>query len=183
MNIQTTKLAGVYIIEPTKHEDHRGFFSETYNQSKMGPLQNIQFVQDNQSLSKEQYVFRGLHFQKPPFAQGKLVRVLKGRILDIVVDIRKSSSSFGQHKTFELSEQDWKQIYVPEGFAHGFLTLEENTEVLYKVTNYYSPQDDLGISVLDLDLKLQLPIEKEKIIFSEKDTQQPLLKDSSYYFD
>jgi len=183
MNIQTTELEGVYIIEPTKHEDHRGFFSETYNQSNMGPLQDIRFVQDNQSLSKEQYVFRGLHFQKPPFAQGKLVRVLKGRILDIVVDIRKSSSTFGQHKTFELSEQDWKQIYVPEGFAHGFLTLEENTEVLYKVTNYYSPQDDLGISVLDPDLKLQLPIEKEKIIFSEKDTQQPLLKDSSYYFD
>jgi dTDP-4-dehydrorhamnose 3,5-epimerase len=183
MNIDKTELKGVYLIKPTKHEDHRGFFSETYNQSKMGPLKNIHFVQDNQSLSKDKYVFRGLHFQKPPFAQGKLVRVLKGSILDIVVDIRKSSSTFGKHKIFELNEKDWSQIYVPEGFAHGFLTLVENTEVLYKVTNYYSPKDDLGISVMDPDLDLNLPVSKEKIIFSEKDTKQPSLKNSSYYFD
>jgi dTDP-4-dehydrorhamnose 3,5-epimerase len=167
MNIQTTKLAGVYIIEPTKHEDHRGFFSETYNQSKMGPLQNIQFVQDNQSLSKEQYVFRGLHFQKPPFAQGKLVRVLKGRILDIVVDIRKSSSSFGQHKTFELSEQDWKQIYVPEGFAHGFLCLSDKCIVHYKCSEYRHKESETTLHWSDQTVKIKWPIKKP--ILSKKD--------------
>ena len=115
MHIQTTELEEVYVIEPIKHEDQRGFFSETYNQSQMGPLHNIQFIQDNQSLSKEQYVFRGLHFQSPPFEQSKLIRVLNGSILDCILDLRPSSSSYKQHLMITLSKDNHQQVFVPKG--------------------------------------------------------------------
>ena len=171
----STDIKDLLLFEPKKFIDHRGFFSETYNLSMMEKLKNVKFVQDNQSLSKQKYTFRGLHFQKPPYEQGKLIRVLNGKILDIVVDIRKSSSTFGQFRKFELSKDNWLQLYVPPGFAHGFLTLDDNTEVLYKVTNYYSPQNDLGINIFDKSLNIQLPVSKNHIILSDKDLTQPIL--------
>ena len=140
MKIIHTKFKGVILIEPKKHEDNRGFFSETFNKKKIKEFDNLEFVQDNQSLSLQRNIFRGLHFQIPPFAQDKLVRVIKGSILDFVLDIRKSSKTFGQIESFKLSSENFNQIFIPKGFAHGFLTLEDNTETIYKVTNYYSPE-------------------------------------------
>ena len=175
MNIQTTKIEGVYIIEPTKHEDHRGFFSETYNQSKMGPLQDIQFVQDNQSLSKEQYVFRGLHFQSPPFEQSKLIRVLQGSILDCILDLRPISPSYQKHLTITLSKDNHQQVFIPKGCAHGFLTLEANTEILYKVDQYYSPEHDQGINIDDPSLAFGFPVDISQFVRNPKDQQLPRL--------
>ena len=183
MNIKFTKFQGVFLIEPQKHGDKRGYFSETFNKKKVDDFKNLEFVQDNQSLSLQKYVFRGLHYQIPPYAQDKLVRVIKGSILDIVLDMRKSSNTFGQHELFEISADKFNQIFVPKGFAHGFLTLEENTETLYKVTNYYSPNHDFGINIQDSDLNIKLPVGFEKIILSDKDKIQPIFKQAKYYYD
>ena len=120
MKIIHTKFKGVILIEPKKHEDNRGFFSETFNKKKIKEFDNLEFVQDNQSLSLQRNIFRGLHFQIPPFAQDKLVRVIKGSILDFVLDIRKSSKTFGQIESFKLSSENFNQIFIPKGFAHGF---------------------------------------------------------------
>jgi dTDP-4-dehydrorhamnose 3,5-epimerase len=181
--IQKTKLDGVFLINPTKYVDNRGYFTETFNKQKINEFKNLDFIQDNQSLSVEKFVFRGLHYQIPPFAQDKLVRVLKGKILDIVLDIRKSSRTFGKYQAFEISSSEFNQIFIPKGFAHGFLTLEENTEAFYKVTNYYSSSHDLGINIKDSELGINLPINMNELILSEKDKSQPNFKQAKYYFD
>jgi dTDP-4-dehydrorhamnose 3,5-epimerase len=174
---------GILLINTVKHEDHRGYFSETFNQKKNIQFANLNFVQDNQSLSVQKYVFRGLHYQSPPFAQDKLIRVLRGTILDIVFDLRRSSKTFGKYASFEISSLKFNQILVPKGFAHGFLTLEENTEVFYKVTDYYSPKHDFGINIFDKDLNIKLPVENNKIILSQKDLNLPKFMKDNYYFD
>jgi dTDP-4-dehydrorhamnose 3,5-epimerase len=183
MEIVATSFPEVKVLTPKKHGDHRGFFSEVYNEAvweKHGI--HLKFVQDNHSFSAAPFTLRGLHYQKPPFAQTKVVRVLRGRALDIVVDIRKGSPTFGQYVTVELSAQMWNQILVPEGFAHGILTLEPDTELFYKVTHYYSPENDRGILWNDPALNIQLPVTPDKVILSEKDAKQPLFKDADNPF-
>jgi dTDP-4-dehydrorhamnose 3,5-epimerase len=140
------------------------------------------FVQDNHSLSAEKGVVRGLHFQLPPMAQDKLVRVIRGGILDIAVDIRRNSPTFGKHITAEITAENWKQILVPAGFAHGFVTLEPNTEVVYKVTNFYSPQHDRGIRWNDPALEIQWGIEESAAILSAKDKLHPNLAEAADLF-
>jgi dTDP-4-dehydrorhamnose 3,5-epimerase len=184
MIVEDTALAGVKIITPRKQGDHRGFFSETHNQRSFEQAGiGLQFVQDNHSLSAEVGTVRGLHFQSPPFAQDKLVRVIRGAILDVVVDLRASSPTFGKHTTVELSAQNWRQLLAPAGFAHGFCTLEPDTEVLYKVSNYYSAANDLGLAWDDPALGIAWPVAADKAILSNKDRAQPLLKDLPAIFD
>jgi len=167
-------LPEVKILRPRKFEDHRGFFSETYNYQQLKNLgEELKFVQDNQSLSSDRYTLRGLHFQSPPFAQDKLIRVLRGSVLDVAVDVRKNSKTFGKHVVVKLSASEFNQILVPKGFAHGFLTLEENTEIFYKVTNYYSKEHDLGIAWNDPTLKINWGVSEEEMKISEKDKNQP----------
>src|SRR4051794_13275678 len=146
MNVIDTAIPAIKIFEPKRFADHRGFFSEVYS-AKQAQTLNIrsEFVQDNHSMSVEKGVLRGLHYQIPPMAQDKLVRVVHGAILDVAVDIRKNSPTFGKHVSAVISAENWRQIFIPAGFAHGFLTLEPRTEVLYKVTNYYSPTHERGI--------------------------------------
>ena len=169
-------IEGLKIVTPRKFGDDRGFFCETYNAStweKAGL--RYKFVQDNHSLSKDAGTVRGLHYQSEPFAQDKLVRVLRGRILDIAVDLRRSSPTFKKHIAVELSLENWKQFFIPIGFAHGFVTLEPDTEVLYKVTNVYSPEHDCGIAWDDPELNISWPINKSKAILSHKDLNLPVL--------
>ena len=135
--------------------------------------EELKFVQDNQSLSRDRYTLRGLHFQSPPFAQDKLIRVLRGSVLDVAVDVRKNSKTFGKHAVVKLSASEFNQILVPKGFAHGFLTLEENTEIFYKVTNYYSKEHDLGIAWNDPTLKINWGVTAEEIKISEQDKNFP----------
>jgi dTDP-4-dehydrorhamnose 3,5-epimerase len=176
MQVIDTPFPEVKVFVPKKHGDHRGFFSETYSARALEPYGiTDMFVQDNQSFSAEPYTFRGLHFQKPPFAQMKLVRALRGAALDIVVDIRKGSPNYGKHITVELRADAWNQILVPEGFAHGILTLEPDTELYYKVNRFYSPENDRGILWSDPALNLRLPVDAGKLILSPKDQNQPLL--------
>ncbi len=171
--IETCFIKDVRIITPKKFGDDRGFFSETFNAKELAEDGfDKPFVQDNQSLSKETGVLRGLHFQTPPFAQDKLVRVLRGSILDVAVDLRKSSPTYGRHFVIELSADNWKQLLVPVGFAHAFCTLEPNTEVAYKVTNYYAPQCDAGLIWNDPDLAIDWPNGLQPIL-SEKDAILP----------
>lgn len=181
--IEELGISGLKLITPKKHGDERGFFSETYNAmtwEKSGLIYN--FVQDNHSLSRDVGTLRGLHFQMPPFAQDKLVRVLKGRILDVAVDLRKSSSTFGQYAQVELSSDNWRQLFIPAGFAHGFVTLEPDTEVFYKVTNFYSPGHDTGIMWNDPVLAISWPVRGEDVILSDKDRMLPLLRDQKELF-
>jgi len=184
MLVEDTALAGVKIVTPRKFGDDRGFFSETYNRARWEQhgLGHV-FVQDNHSLSREIHVIRGLHFQTPPFAQDKLVRVVRGRILDVVVDIRRSSPSFGRHLAVELSAENWRQLLVPIGFAHGFCTLEPDTEVVYKVTNVYSADHDRGLAFDDPDLALPWPVAPEGAILSDKDRRWPRLRDLREAFE
>ncbi len=183
MNILPAKLEGVLLIEPKKHDDSRGFFSEVFRSDRLKEHGfTRQFVQDNQSLSVEAGVLRGLHYQKPPRAQDKLVRVLRGSIIDVAVDIRQGSPTFGQHVAYELSSQNWKQLLVPQGFAHGFITLEPNTEVNYKCTDYYAPDCDAGI-IWDCP---EIGIDWSSIvkpILSEKDTLHKKLSETELVFN
>lgn len=173
-----TKLDGVRILCPKKIGDARGFFSETYSRKALAELGIlVDFVQDNHSLSTEIGVVRGLHYQLRPMAQDKLVRVVRGAILDVAVDIRRGSPTFGEHVTAELTADNWQQIYVPTGFAHGFVTLQPNTEVIYKVTNYYSPQHERGLRWNDPDLDINWAIDESKATLSARDKVHPLLKD------
>lgn len=174
MEILETDIPDVKIIRPKKFGDHRGFFSETYNKKILAEYGiDLDFVQDNHSLSVEKGVIRGLHYQTPPYAQDKLVRVIRGSILDVAVDIRKDSPTYGKHIKAIISANDWNQILVPIGFAHGFCTLEPDTEVIYKVTNYYSPENDAGIYWNDEELGIEWPIPEEHAILSDKDKRQP----------
>ncbi len=167
MVLTKCKINGLFIIEPKVFEDSRGVFFETFNEKKFKEEIGIEFnfVQDNESISKKN-VLRGLHFQLPPFSQGKLVRVVSGRALDVAVDIRKTSPTFGQHQLVELSAENKKQFWIPPGFAHGFVALEENTIFNYKCTNYYSPVSERTIQwndpLLNIDWEVSQPIISEK---------------------
>jgi dTDP-4-dehydrorhamnose 3,5-epimerase len=184
LSVEPTAIPDVKIITPKKHGDHRGFFSEVYKQSDMTAAGiSLVFVQDNHSRSATMGTLRGLHFQSAPFAQDKLVRVTKGRILDIAVDIRASSPTFGQHVAVELSEENWRQLLVPVGFAHGFVTLEPDTEVLYKVSAPYGPANDHGIAFDDPALGIDWRIPLDKLVLSDKDRKHPRLADLPRYFD
>jgi dTDP-4-dehydrorhamnose 3,5-epimerase len=183
LDIQTLDIPEVKLLKVKRYEDHRGFFSETYSQQDMELAGlGLNFVQDNQSLSTGRGTLRGLHFQCPPFAQDKLVRVLRGRIWDVVVDIRVGSPTFGQHVSAEISASEWNQIFVPVGFAHGMLTLEADTEIFYKVTNFYSPECDRGLLWNDPRLKIDWPVTTSELVLSEKDKVHPRLDDLPVYF-
>jgi dTDP-4-dehydrorhamnose 3,5-epimerase len=178
MIVEDTALSGVKIIAPAKHGDHRGFFSEVYREDVLARAGvNLKFVQDNHSLSAQVGTLRGLHFQIPPSAQDKLIRVLRGAILDVTVDLRASSPTFGQHASFELSAANWRQLLVPVGFAHGFCTIEPDTEVFYKVTNYYSAAHDGGLAWDDPDLGIAWPVSAQSAVLSDKDRRYPRLND------
>lgn len=178
MTFERTALPDVIVVTPGKFGDARGFFSEVYNAArwKEAGLDHA-FVQDNHSLSGPVGTLRGLHFQIPPFAQDKLVRVARGRILDVAVDLRRSSPTFGRHVAIELSAENWRQLLVPAGFAHGFVTLEPDTEVVYKVTAFYSPSHDRGLAWDDPDLRIAWPVPPGGPILSDKDRLWPRLRD------
>lgn len=177
MIVRPLAIPGLLRIEPKKFADHRGFFSETFRESVLAEAGFCKrFVQDNHSLSATAGTLRGLHFQKPPHAQAKLIRVLRGRILDVAVDIRSTSPDFGRHVAVELSAESGHQLLVPEGFAHGFVTLEPDTEVFYKVTAYYAQESDAGISWNDPDLAINWQWPGEPVI-SAKDATLPRLLD------
>lgn len=183
MTIEPLAIADVKVLTPRRFADERGFFMETFNRVQMITAGiDVNFVQDNQSLSRPVGVLRGLHFQLPPMAQAKLIRVVRGAILDIAVDIRRASPTFGQHVAVEISAENFKQIYVPAGFAHGFVTLQPDTEVLYKVSGYYSPAHDRGILWNDPDLQLPWGISPEAAVLSEKDKKHPRLRDAAELF-
>jgi dTDP-4-dehydrorhamnose 3,5-epimerase len=182
MKVTSTKLTGLYIIEPIVHVDHRGFFMESYNRYKFQQhLIDYPFVQDNHSLSVEAGVIRGLHYQLNPKAQTKLVRVIFGAIYDVVVDIRKESTTFGQWIGVILSETNHRHLLIPKGFAHGFCTIVSNTQVQYKVDEYFSPEHDRGILWNDPSLNIDWPTSHP--ILSEKDQCHPLLKNADLNFD
>lgn len=177
MNIIKTKIDGVLIIEPKVFKDARGYFFESFSQrefdEKVAP---IRFVQDNESMSTYG-VMRGLHFQRPPFAQTKLVRCVKGAVLDVVVDIRKGSPTYGQHVAVELTEDNHRQFFIPKGFAHGFSVLSETAVFQYKCDEFYHPEAEGGISILDASLGIDWHIPTDSAILSEKDTKHVLLND------
>jgi dTDP-4-dehydrorhamnose 3,5-epimerase len=176
MQIRSLDIEAVKIITPAKHGDHRGFFSETYNKAALAEAGiTIDFAQDNQSLSAQKGTMRGLHFQTPPFAQAKLLRVVRGAVFDVAVDLRRGSPSYGRHVSAVLSAEAWNQILVPAGFAHGFMTLAPDTEVIYKVSNYYAPECDKGLLWNDPALGIDWPLPAGGAVLSDKDTKQPLL--------
>lgn len=178
MQIEELPLAGAFALTPKRFGDDRGFFSETFNQTVFAEVApGVSFVQDNHSLSRDAGVLRGLHFQLPPHAQGKLVRVPRGRVLDVIVDLRVGSPTYGHHVGVELSADNWKQLWVPPGFAHGFCTLEPDTEFCYKVTELYAPASDSGIAFDDPDLAIEWPFDVDKLILSEKDRQLQSFRD------
>lgn len=183
MTITATEIPEVLLVAPKRHGDARGFFSEVYKESvfaEYGFEEN--FIQDNHAYSAEAGVLRGLHYQSPPFAQDKLVRVVRGSIFDVAVDIREGSPNFGKWVGVELSAENWKQLLVPKGFAHGYLTLEQDTEVVYKVSNPYAPDCDKGVLWDDADIAIEWPLDVEPIL-SEKDKVQPLLKNLTLEFN
>jgi dTDP-4-dehydrorhamnose 3,5-epimerase len=177
MEVITTSIDGVFIIEPRIFEDSRGYFFESFSQrefdEKIGP---INFVQDNESKSSYG-VMRGLHFQCPPFTQSKLVRCVKGAVLDVAVDIRKGSPTYGQHVAVELTEDNHRQFFIPKGFAHGFSVLSETAVFQYKCDEFYHPEVDGGISILDDSLGIDWRIPMDKAILSEKDAKHQMFKD------
>ena len=177
MEFKKTNIEGVYIIEPKVFNDSRGYFFEAWKKEEfeqhIGP---VEFIQDNESKSSYG-VLRGLHYQKGDFSQAKLVRVTKGRVLDVAVDIRPSSPTFGQHVMAELSEENKRQFFIPRGFAHGFLVLSEEAVFTYKVDNVYAPQAEAGIRWDDPDLGIKWPIDPKEVLTSEKDLKQPRFSD------
>ena len=179
MQFKRTKIEDVIIIEPTIHGDERGYFVETFRQDKLEEFLGfkVYFCQDNESKSSRG-VLRGLHYQLAPAAQTKLVRVIKGRVLDVAVDIRKGSPTFGEYVAVELSEENKRQLFVPRGFAHAFVVLEDDTVFAYKVDNYYSPENDRGIAFNDPAIAIDWPIELSDLNLSDKDMKQPQLKDA-----
>ena len=178
MNADELRIADVKVLAPKKHGDHRGFFSEVYNKRALAEAGiDIEFVQDNHSLSAEKGTVRGLHFQAPPFAQDKLVRVVRGSVFDVAVDLRKGSATYGEHVSVVLSAEVWNQLLVPIGFAHGFMTLEADTEVVYKVSGYYAPDHDHGLLWNDPALGIRWPIAEEEAVLSDKDRVQPRLSE------
>jgi len=182
ISIESLEINDVKILRPKKHGDHRGFFSETYNKRGLATASiNLDFVQDNQSLSQHAGTIRGLHYQGSPWAQDKLVRVVRGRILDVAVDMRRSSPTFGRWVSAEISASEWNQILVPKGFAHGICTLEPDTELIYKVTNYYAPDCDFGVRWNDPKLNIPWPFGEDKVTMSDRDKALPLFNDAHYF--
>ena len=178
VEVRPLDIAGVREIRIRRFADERGFFSEVWNAESWAEAGlATQFVQDNHSLSRRAGVLRGLHVQTPPFAQEKLVRVTRGSIFDVAVDLRRGSESFGKYVALVVSAAEWNQLLIPEGFAHGFLTLEPDTEVQYKVSRPYSPTHDRGIMFDDPAIAIEWPIAADKLILSEKDRSAPLLAD------
>lgn len=183
MNIIKTDIEGVVIIEPRIFTDARGYFFESFSERDFcKEVREVRFVQDNESKSSYG-VMRGLHFQCPPFTQSKLVRVIKGAVLDVAVDIRKGSPTYGKHVAVELTEDNHRQFFVPRGFAHGFAVLSDEAVFQYKCDNFYAPEADGGISILDENLGIDWLIPMDKAILSEKDTKHSLLKDFDSPFD
>jgi len=173
MNLIKTKLDGLVVLKPTVFKDNRGYFMESYNQKNINKLLgNVNFVQDNESESSRG-VLRGLHFQKPPYTQAKLVRCLKGSVLDVALDLRKDSKTYGIFETISLTEENKKQLFIPKGFAHGFIVLSKSAILSYKVDNYYNPKSESGIIWNDPDLNIDWNINKNEIIVSEKDKNLP----------
>ena len=189
MNVIKTTIEGVVVIEPKVFKDSRGYFVESFSQREFDEKvaipqygKPILFVQDNESMSSYG-VMRGLHFQLPPFTQSKLVRCVRGKVLDVAVDIRKGSPTYGHHVAVELTEDNHRQFFVPRGFAHGFAALSETAVFQYKCDNFYAPQADGGISIKDESLGIDWCIPMDKVILSEKDTQHECLKDFTPPFD
>ena len=184
MQFTRTKIHDVVIIEPKVHGDHRGYFVETFRADKLENFLGfkLNFGQDNESKSSKG-VLRGLHYQLPPHAQTKLVRVIQGKVLDVAVDIRRNSPTFGQYVAVELSADNKKQLLVPRGFAHGFVVLEDDTIFAYKVDNYFSPECDRGIAFDDDSLNIDWILKKEELKLSEKDTKQRKLNETNDLFE
>jgi|SRR5688572_23669333 len=183
MQVIPTEIPEVKILVPKQFKDHRGFFSEVYSTKLLKDAGvDASFVQDNHSLSVEKGVLRGLHYQVAPMAQGKLIRVVRGAVLDVAVDVRRGSPTFGKHVTAVLSAENWRQAYVPVGFAHGFVTLEPNTEVLYKVSTFYSPQHERGVRWNDPALGIDWGIREDEAVLSDRDRRHPLLRDAQDLF-
>ena len=181
MDYKETSIKGVYIIEPRVFNDSRGYFMEAWKQEEFNEhVGRVDFIQDNESKSSYG-VLRGLHYQKGDSSQAKLVRVIKGKVLDVAVDIRKSSPTYGKHVMVELTEENKRQFFIPRGFAHGFLVLSDEAIFTYKVDNPYAPQFEAGICWNDPDLGIDWPIDPAKVLTSEKDLKQPLLKDAEVF--
>jgi dTDP-4-dehydrorhamnose 3,5-epimerase len=186
MQIEWFDIPGIFLLTPKRNGDQRGFLSETFRADFLAAHGvDSSFVQDNQVFSEHKGVLRGLHFQAPPHAQGKLVRCIRGAILDVAVDIRIGSPTYMRHVEVELSAVNWRQLWVPPGFAHGYLTLQDNSEVLYKVTDYYAPDCERGIAWDDPALAINWQLQAADVIVSEKDRRQPRLQDaeSPFRFD
>ncbi len=174
MQIERLEIPDLLLVTPRKHSDQRGFFSETFRADVFaGSGTDASFVQDNHVHSTQKGVLRGLHLQTPPHAQGKLIRCTRGAILDVAVDIRAGSPTYGRHVAVELSAANWRQLWVPPGFAHGYLTLEDDCEVIYKVTDYYAPEFERGIACDDPALAINWRLPAGEIILSDKDRKQP----------
>ena len=177
MNVIQTEIPGVVIIEPRIFGDSRGYFFESFSEKNFKELvADVDFVQDNESKSSYGVV-RGLHFQRPPYAQAKLVRVVKGRVLDVAVDLREGSPTYGRHFSVELSDENHRMMFIPRGFAHGFSVLSEEVVFQYKCDNYYHPESEGAIAWNDPDLGIDWGIPSDKVILSAKDAKNPLLKD------
>lgn len=183
MNVIKTDIQGVVIVEPKVFGDHRGYFFESFSEKDFAEaVGEVKFVQDNESKSSYG-VLRGLHFQKPPHAQAKLVRVVKGRVLDVAVDLRKGSPTFGKHVAVELTEENHRQLFIPRGFAHGFVVLSDEAVFQYKCDNYYAPQSEGSVLWNDPDIGIEWGIPSEDVMLSEKDRNAPLLKDLGDVFN
>jgi dTDP-4-dehydrorhamnose 3,5-epimerase len=186
MHIRTLRIPGPVVITPRKFSDDRGFLSETYSEEWFSAnIAPVRFVQENHSYSERANTIRGIHFQVPPHAQGKLVRVTRGSVLDVAVDLRSGSPSFGHHVTIELSAANWSQVWIPEGFGHGFCTLEPHSEVVYKLTAPYHPASERGLAWNDPDLAIAWPLGQETQLepqLSDRDRKHPGFKESPAYF-
>lgn len=183
MDIIKTDIEGVIIIEPRIFKDTRGYFFESFSQKEFDEkVRPVHFVQDNESMSSFG-VMRGFHFQRPPYTQSKLVRCVRGRVLDVALDIRKGSATYGKHVAIELSEDNHRQFFIPRGFAHGFVVLSETAVFQYKCDKFYVPQADGGINILDTSLRIDWRIALKDAVLSEKDTKHPLLRDFDSPFE
>lgn len=183
MNVTKTDIEGVVVIEPRVFDDARGYFFESYSKRRFDEaVRPVEFVQDNESMSTRG-VIRGLHFQRPPFSQSKLVRCVSGAVLDVVVDIRRGSPTYGQHVAVELTGENRRQLFVPRGFAHGFAVLSDEAVFQYKCDNYYHPESEGGISIADRSLGIDWRIDPAEAILSEKDLRNPMFSDFESPFD
>ena len=181
MKFKQTEIEGVYVIEPRVFTDARGYFFEAWKREEFEQhIGHVDFIQDNESKSSKG-VLRGLHYQKGELSQAKLVRVIKGKVLDVAVDLRKQSATFGKHVMVELSEDNKRQFFIPRGFAHGFLVLSDEAIFTYKVDNVYAPQAETGIRWNDPTLGIEWPISQDEVLTSEKDLKQPLFKDAEVF--